>query len=127
MECSCVYFDPSSGDLSAFNDVTMPRARKAHKCCECGREIQRGETYESNKGCWDGQIEVYKTCSDCLSVRDEFFCDGWEFECIWDYMANHIKDMGDQLPWSGIANLTPAARDKVCELIEQNWEEKGYA
>ena len=46
------------------------RARKAHRCCECGREIASGDLYEYISGIWDGQPASYKTCVACADVRD---------------------------------------------------------
>lgn len=125
MECSCVYFDQSDGgDLAAFNDVSMPKARKVHTCHECGREIMIGEKYEYHKGFWDeNKPEVYKTCADCLSVRDEFFCSGWSFGDVWSDLAEHLWECRDtDIPWSALSRLTVTARDKACDIIERGWE-----
>ena len=57
------------GDPNEFYSESLVRARKAHKCCECGRSIAPGETYERVSGKWGGAIDTYKTCPHCLEVR----------------------------------------------------------
>lgn len=46
------------------------KARKTHKCCECGGEIKIGETYDHLSGIWDGEPGRFKTCQDCINLRD---------------------------------------------------------
>jgi hypothetical protein len=48
-----------------FYRCSTPKAKKIHKCNECRRMIQPGETYQYSVGCWD-DFRVYKTCSHCL-------------------------------------------------------------
>ena len=50
-----------------------PKARKAHRCCECRGTIQPGETYHSHNGVWDGEGATHKVCADCEALRQE--CD----------------------------------------------------
>jgi len=47
----------------------MRKARKQHKCYECGRLISKGEQYEYVSGKWGESPESYKTCHRCLDVR----------------------------------------------------------
>lgn len=49
----------------------LRRARRSHRCIECGRWIRPGELYQ-----WCAQIyergdpvDVYKTCVECAEVR----------------------------------------------------------
>jgi len=37
------------------------KARKAHRCCECGGKIAPSDTYEYVKGLWDGDWSEFKT------------------------------------------------------------------
>jgi len=46
-------------------------ARKEHRCGECGRMIQRGETYKVEAGVIDGRMEVYKTCAHCEEAESK--------------------------------------------------------
>lgn len=61
--CYCDYESPS-----VFREGTC-KARKHHKCGECGSTIQPGETYEHVWGIWGGCPETYKTCPRCLELR----------------------------------------------------------
>jgi hypothetical protein len=100
----------------------MVRARKIHKCGECSREILPGEQYEyATGGCSDSIIDQHKTCADCLSVRDSFFCNGWMYGVMWEQLWEHIFDMGGEIDSSCIVPLTPKAQGDVCDLIEQVW------
>lgn len=44
-------------------------ARKTYKCSECGEEILRGTKYEHLVD-FDDKFIIYKTCPDCLSIRE---------------------------------------------------------
>ncbi len=63
MDCYCD-FDPPD-----VYTVTLPKARKRHRCSECGRAIQPGEQYERVTGIWDGTADTFKTCPHCLDLR----------------------------------------------------------
>lgn len=82
--------DIGSGDLPRLVTVTRPKARKTHKCCECGSEILPGETYEKVVGLWD-DFQTYKTCLFCAGVRLQASSDfdlnsdeGFPFEQLWE-------------------------------------------
>lgn len=49
------------------------RARKVHKCDECFKEIRATEQYEHVTGKWYDDVEVYKTCGDCLNLRNRIY------------------------------------------------------
>lgn len=54
----------------AYRQVTR-RARKPHKCCECGGIIKPGERYEHASGVWEWGPDSYKTCADCVYLWGE--------------------------------------------------------
>ncbi len=61
--------------MSEMPDVyreSRPRARKAHRCCECRGAIPAGEIYRLASGLWDGGWDTYKTCLDCVEIEDRF-------------------------------------------------------
>lgn len=64
MSCSCDYERPEF-----FSEQTV-RARKHHRCNECGGTIQPGEQYEAVAGKWDGRFMTSATCPDCLGLRE---------------------------------------------------------
>ena len=61
MFCDCIQPDCSTEKIR--------RARKTHKCCECGRPINPKDRYHHIKGVWEGEIGDYKTCIHCVRVR----------------------------------------------------------
>ena len=121
MDCACIYVDGGDGpEFYTERDIT---ARKEHTCYECGRIINKGERYERVSGKWYGRMDTFKTCIDCQSVRRELFCDGWAYGGIWEDVCQHISYCSGEIGSSKLANLTPRAREKVCELIEEEWDE----
>lgn len=48
-----------------------PKARKIHRCDECGGVIQVGETYSKHHGVFDGQGFTHKICSDCTDLIEK--------------------------------------------------------
>lgn len=53
------------GDYPEFYSSTEHRARKAHQCCECCRQIEPGERYLRVTGKWDGLLDSFPTCAHC--------------------------------------------------------------
>lgn len=68
-----------------------PRARKAHQCIECGREISPGETYEKYKGLLDGRIDTLKTCQHCVIARGwiQKQCGAWLYHGLLEDLKEH--------------------------------------
>jgi hypothetical protein len=75
------------------------------------------------RGLSDGRWFKHKTCADCLSVRSSFF-KSWYYERLWEDVSEYLHECYYQVPEKCIAALTPAARAKVCELIEKHWEDE---
>ncbi len=48
------------------------KARKEHRCCECGGIIRAGESYTYHHGILDGSGCSFKVCQDCQYLRDWF-------------------------------------------------------
>lgn len=84
--CSCDY------ELPEFYEQETLRARKPHKCVECGRIIQAGETYEYVRGKWDGDFLQFHTCTHCLAVREAWMrfmgSSCWLFSGLYEEIAN---------------------------------------
>lgn len=121
MSCGCIYV--GDYDHAPFYNTKKPKAIKWHICGECGREIEPGEIYESIFAVFDGKPGTHKTCFDCISMRDEFFCEGYIFGRIWEHAAEHIQDMEGEISGDCLASLTPIARTGIIELIDQVFEE----
>ena len=120
MGCACEIELDGNGP-SCFKSSDR-KARKEHKCCECHRVILPGETYRYESGVWDGDPEDYKTCADCLSVRDEFFC-SYVYGQIWEGMHELINESDGELSFAKLANVTTDARDRICGIWE-DWHEE---
>ena len=62
------------------------KARKAHRCDECGREIKPGEPYRNLRGVSCGDMLVVKTCLFCQRVSDDLRGMGFcvPFNGLWD-------------------------------------------
>ena len=126
-DCSCIYVGDADG--TSFWNEKQPTAKKSHVCCECGEVIEPGQKYQYECGQWDGDFAAYKTCLDCLSVRQAFFCDGYAFGGMWGYVADHINEMRGQIKSDCIVGLPKNARDRICDMIDEFWkgEENGSA
>lgn len=121
MNCSCVYMN--TDDLGAvFLEELTPIARKQHICFECGRTIQKGEKYELARGLWDGNFLTFKTCLDCLSVRQEFFCAGYIYGEVWDNLRTHIDYTDGEVSSDCLLKLPEKARWKVMNIIDECFE-----
>ena len=92
-------------DSPKFFRQKAVRARKQHACCECGVEIQPGDTYHVSTGMWDKDFNTYRQCVDCywiagyiLSVADcpcdvcfGFLCD-WVHELRGDDLDSDTRE-----------------------------------
>lgn len=73
-----------------------PRARKDHKCDECGRAIAKGETYRQTKMLFDRMWSATKQCAHCMVLADWLVeeCGGYLTQGIVEDFANHADDYG---------------------------------
>ena len=116
MKCSCIYVDDYA-QPEAFK-ITTPVARKHHQCTECKRVIVPGEQYTVESGIWAGHPSRHKTCSDCISVRNEFFCQGYMYNELWFQFREYLIDGDGQIPSECLQNITSTARDKVFLIMD---------
>lgn len=91
--------DYGNFDAPDFLNQKIVKARKNHKCDECGTVIFKGDKYESIAGAWSGNFEVYKRCSFCIAmcefISDEYKCSPLFGGLQYDY--EHIThDLGDR-------------------------------
>ena len=119
---TCEIYSADDAELYDFSSSVIHTARKPHICEECGRTIQVGEKYEACRGLYEKEWATDKTCVDCLSLRNTFFC-SWIFGTIWEEFREWLRDWwwrdGKEL-WK-LENLTPKAREHVLEIISE-WE-----
>ena len=120
MECACIGSDYDGDGWDYEPSETYPTAKKNWKCCECGRIIPIGEKYYCLTGKWHGLFFVKRMCMDCRSVTEHLFC-GFTFGQVWGDLIDHLYDTRGEISWEKVARLTPAAQEKVCNIIENVW------
>jgi len=122
MKCSTV-IEAYNSERPSFYKQRLVSARKKHKCSECGGEIVPGTKYEAFFGVWDGDPQSYKTCADCLALRDMFFTSGYCYGFIWEDFRNYVDEFNGEIPENCIADLkSETTKAKVCQEIERYWE-----
>lgn len=102
---------------------SYPKARIAHKCCECDRQIDVGVTYRLMKGLWDGCWATYKMCLECEKVSDTFHrkggchCIGGLYEELIDsdILLRDEETWIEQESWLKIVSQNPLR----CEVVEE--------
>ena len=88
--CMADYCDEYVTELSNRRHT----ARKEHKCVECYRIIQIGETYNLQFCVLSGNMEIYKTCAHCQVVKAwlEKECGGYLFLSVYDDILEHARE-----------------------------------
>lgn len=71
-----------------------PVARKEHKCNECRRGINRGESYMVERYVFDGEQKTHKTCAHCQVVRNWIAaeCGGWVYSGLREDIQEHVQE-----------------------------------
>lgn len=121
MECATVLCSMDDGYATMLQEKIV-KAIKPHKCCECRMVINPGEKYNIEVTVYDGDISRYKTCLDCMSLREVFFKEGFYFEMTKEMLWEHVMDCHGDISESSLKGLTPGARSMVCGIIEEAWE-----
>jgi len=137
MECCCtVEIDIDHDSTPISHDIWIAIALMQEKCYECGRVIHIGEAYCREYNEWvDGWYDecdgppdnteesLIHTCDDCYSLRQVFFSSGWYYSMLWESMREFISECAGELSVPCILQLTKAARDKVLDMVEEEWGE----
>lgn len=96
VDCYCDYEIPS-----VFSK-TERSAKKEHKCDECGRRIRAGERYENVFGVWDGDASTFKTCPNCVALREFVVahvpCCCWLYGNMLEDCVNTARDYAHEAP-----------------------------
>lgn len=119
--CTCIYTGASDNWPVAFWP-TEPIARKEHKCHECKCTIRPGEKYHNDSGKWEDRFYSFKVCVPCREITDAFFCEGFTYGGVFEALYEHIQDHEGKISEWCLADLSPAARAKVCDTIEEYWK-----
>jgi hypothetical protein len=92
-DCDVCIGTDSLDESFDFFHVDKRKARKPHKCCECGMEIPLRAVYEHVIGKYDGEFQKYDTCSICVDIRDVFTCgNSWYYGKLWEEMQEYAFD-----------------------------------
>jgi len=73
---------------------------------------------------FDGRLSAHKTCNDCESLKKAFFC-SYIFGDVWADFQESFDYCFEGISWSKLAMLTPAARLRVLQMIEDCWDGDG--
>jgi hypothetical protein len=92
-----VSLDDYDGDPAEVFRSHVVRARKPHKCFECGAEISAGADYERVNGQWDGKWSTYSFCLPCSEIGQEFSDNRRSFGSLWE---------GLEMAWDDGAHIT---------------------
>jgi len=123
MSCDCLIEVDCHDDDPVLYAETYPRARKEHRCSECGVVIERREKYCRSSGLWDGRFETYKTCMVCDDIRQTLFCGGVFGDMLAD-VREYIVDSDGQISSDCLLSMSPGARFKVIVMIDRYWTEQ---
>jgi|ERR1700744_760855 len=88
-------------------------SRKHHKCYECAREIKPGDKYEIIQGIADGQFMRYKTCVQCVDLRE--YVRG-EVDCLC-YIFGDL--LGECLEYANAAEPGDCLKHKVYRYVTE--------
>lgn len=85
------------GEGFEFSRGFMRKARKEHRCCECGRGIEVGERHEYMRGLYDGSWDTFRTCAHCIAARSwlRVECRGWLYCGVGEELEQHWDDSGE--------------------------------
>lgn len=75
IECGCTWdADLDCCDRWEFSTRRDARARKPHRCYECGDTIAVGDDHECVSGKLGDGFATFRTCRTCQRIRDEYCC-----------------------------------------------------
>lgn len=79
-----------------FYRETRPKARKAHRCSSCHRDILPGETYRLQVGKWDGIMDTCKECAHCEAAGEWLIerCNGYPIGMMLEDLCSHWDEEG---------------------------------
>lgn len=96
-----------------LNDA-LRRARKEHRCDECGSAIREGREYNAMAIAFEGSIDNVKLCLYCSAASTEFSEAG---EC---YTAGWTRDsLYDAARFDGWRSLRRRLRDAMGRVMDR--------
>lgn len=88
------------GDPPEFSRSKTCRARKPHKCDECGRQIEAGELYRYDFMISEGSAYYFHTCAHCVVPAGWLThnCGGFVFGEVREEIEEHAEEYPDLAP-----------------------------
>ena len=85
--------DDSDGNCILLHS-RQKRARLRHRCTECRRDVEPGETYLAERTIFDGDAMSHKICAHCQRVRNYLVnhCGGWICQALHEDIIEHYYD-----------------------------------
>ena len=123
MKCACTVSMGDEDERCILIEVRTPKARKFHSCDECHRLIHPKEEYRREILKYGSKFFHHKYCDNCLSIREVFFSSGWYYGMMWEQMTDFIGNVDGDISVSCLKMLTPTARDKVLDMMQEYWDE----
>lgn len=89
-----------SDEYPEFANTAVVKARKPHRCEECGEIIPIGERYERTAGKFEGQMFTTCVCVGCAAWGHAFAqvtrlvcgCSGWILGEMWNGIAEFARE-----------------------------------
>lgn len=94
--CYCDY------EPAEWSRISTPKARKQYRCYECGAFIAPSDRHEYVAGKWEGEVSSYRTCSDCVSLRQYIqahipcFC--WAYGNLFSDALDALREYVHEVP-----------------------------
>ncbi|WP_010486831.1 hypothetical protein [Pseudomonas sp. S9] len=88
--------------MADFQVESYPVARKHHKCGECNGLINPGQKYQRIAGSWEGSMDSFTTCSECVGARDwatsqPEWADGDEYLFSFGRLEEDLADLAPEI------------------------------
>lgn len=90
----CMFDSDGDGTVTMIHDGSYRKARKAHKCAECRRVIEAGESYHVEAFTFEGDFSWHKTCAHCMVARGwlQGECGGWLYGGVIEDLREHCHE-----------------------------------
>ena len=103
-------------DYSTIWRERLVKARKEHKCCECGGKIQPGEQYGYAEALYDGEWTTWKRCPSCLVLAE--LAGTLAGECaLWGLLREQVSELN-----RGAYEVMPKRDLPTPEEHRKQWE-----
>lgn len=104
------------GDAPDLYEVTTPKARIEHKCCQCGEVIQPGQRYSRFRGLYEWGFSTFKSCLPCEEIR-QHLCG--TMEDLW----REVNDLVIENRIPSLDGLSKEAISKFCSIVQPTIDE----